>query len=154
MASTHDSQSMPDGGPELGPNDSASEQELRQLPVAELVKQLAEETSLLLRQELQLAKAEITQHGKRAGIGAGELGGAGLVALYALGALTACFIAALALVLPVWAAALIVAAVYGAIAGVLALVGRRELRQNLPPKPRRTERTVKEDIEWVRTRRS
>ena len=139
---------------ELGPEEPASPQELRELPVGELVKQLAQETSTLVRQELQLAKAELTQQGKRAGVGAGELGGAGLVALYALGALTACFIAALAIVLPVWAAALIVAAVYGAVAGVLALIGRRQLQQNMPPKAPRTERTIQEDIEWVKTRKS
>ncbi len=141
-------------GPDPGSQDPASPRELRELPIGELMKQLAEETSLLVRQELQLARAELTQQGKRAGIGIGELGGAGLVALYALGALTACFIAALALVLPVWAAALIVAAVYGAIAGVLALIGRRSLQQSLPPTPTRTERTIKEDIEWVKNRKS
>jgi Putative Actinobacterial Holin-X, holin superfamily III len=63
--------------------------ELRQLPMGELVKQLAEETSTLVRQELELARVEMTQKGKKAGIGLGELGGAGIVALYALGALTA-----------------------------------------------------------------
>lgn len=154
MASRYETHNAPEGRGEPGSSDPASERELRQLPTGELVKQLAEETSLLVRQELQLAKAELTQQGKRAGIGIGELGGAGLVALYALGALTACFIAALALVLPVWAAALIVAAVYGAVAGVLALVGRRELKENVPPRTPRTEQTVKEDIEWAKTRKS
>lgn len=154
MAYRYDPEGTQAGRAEPGPEDPASPQELRQLPLGELVKQLAEETSTLVRQELQLAKAELTQQGKRAGTGIGELGGAGLVALYALGALTACFIAALAIVLPVWAAALIVAAVYGAIAGVLALIGRRELQQNLPLKAPRTQRTVQEDIEWAKTRRS
>lgn len=153
MGNPYDAGGVAGSAPEPDPHRPASQEELRQLPVGELVKQLAEETSLLVREELQLAKAELTQQGKRAGIGIGELGGAGLVGLYALGALTACFIAALALALPVWAAALIVAAVYGAIAGVLALVGRRQLRQNLPPKPTRTERTVKEDIEWAKSRK-
>ena len=124
--------------------------DLRQLPAGELVKQLAEETSLLVRKELELAQAEMTQKGKKAGIGLGELGGAGIVALYALGALTACFIAALALAMPVWLAALIVAVVYGIIAGVLALIGRRQLQQSLPPTPERTQQTVKEDIEWAK----
>ena len=124
--------------------------DLRQLPAGELVKQLAEETSLLVRKELELAQAEMTQKGKKAGIGLGELGGAGIVALYALGALTACFIAALALAMPVWLAALIVAIVYGIIAGVLALIGRRQLQQSLPPTPERTQQTVKEDIEWAK----
>lgn len=154
MAYRYDSEGPQQGVGEPGPDEPASPQELRQLPVAELVKQLAEETSTLVRQELQLARAELTQQGKRAGMGIGELGGAGLVGLYALGALTACFIAALALVLPVWAAALIVAAVYGAIAGVLALVGRRQLQQNLPPTAPRTQRTIQEDVEWVKNRKS
>jgi uncharacterized protein YneF (UPF0154 family) len=125
--------------------------DLRQLPIGELVKQLAEETSTLVRQELELAKAEMTQKGKQAGLGLGELGGAGIVALYALGALTACLIAALALAMPVWLAALIVAVVFGVIAGVLALIGRRQLQQGLPPMPERTQQTVKEDIEWAKT---
>jgi Putative Actinobacterial Holin-X, holin superfamily III len=125
--------------------------DLRQLPIGELVKQLAEETSTLVRQELELAKAEMTQKGKQAGLGLGELGGAGIVGLYALGALTACLIAALALAMPVWLAALIVAVVYGIIASVLALIGRRQLQQGLPPTPERTQQTVKEDIEWAKT---
>jgi putative superfamily III holin-X len=127
--------------------------DLRQLPTGELVKQLAEETSTLVRQELELARAEMTQKGKKAGIGLGELGGAGIVALYALGALTACFIAALALAMPVWLAALIVAVVYGIIAGVLAMIGRRQLQQSLPPTPERTQETIKEDIEWAKNQR-
>ncbi|MBJ7596898.1 MAG: phage holin family protein [Candidatus Dormibacteraeota bacterium] len=126
------------------------EPDLRQQPMGELVKQLAEETSTLVRQELELAKAEMTQKGKKAGIGLGELGGAGIVALYALGALTACFIAALALAMPVWLAALIVAIVYGVIAGVLALIGRRQLQQSKPTSLERTEKTVKEDVEWAK----
>jgi uncharacterized protein YneF (UPF0154 family) len=124
--------------------------DLRQLPIGELVKQLAEETSTLVRQELELAKAEMTQKGKQAGLGLGELGGAGIVALYALGALTAGLIAALALAMPVWLAALIVAVVFGVIAGVLALIGRRQLQQGLPPMPERTQQTIKEDIEWAK----
>jgi hypothetical protein len=108
--------------------------DLRQLPIGELVKQLAEETSTLVRQELELAKAEMTQKGKQAGLGLGELGGA-----------------ALALAMPVWLAALIVAVVYGIIASVLALIGRRQLQQGLPPTPERTQQTVKEDIEWAKT---
>jgi putative superfamily III holin-X len=123
--------------------------DLRQLPVGELVKQLAEETSTLVRQELELARAEMTQKGKKAGLGLGELGGAGIVALYALGALTACLIAALALAMPVWLAALIVAVVYGIIAGVLALIGRRQLKSTSLT-PERTQQTVKEDVEWAK----
>jgi uncharacterized membrane protein YqjE len=126
--------------------------DLRRLPTGELVKELAEEVSNLVRAELDLAKAELTEKSKRAGIGLGELGAAGIVALYALGALTACFIAALALAMPVWAAALIVTVVYAIIAAVLALIGRQQLQRGLPPTPERTQRTIKEDIEWAKTR--
>ena len=126
--------------------------DLRQLPTGEIVKELAEEVSNLVRAELDLARAELTEKGKRAGIGIGELGAAGLVALYALGALTACIIAALALAMPVWTAALIVAVVYGIIALVLYLVGRQQLEKGLPPTPERTQQTIKEDIEWAKTR--
>lgn len=129
-------------------------EDLRRLPAGELVKQLAGETSTLVRQELALFRAEMLEKGKRAGLGLGEVGAAGLVGLYALGALTACFIAALALALPVWAAALIVAGVYGIVAAVLALVGRRQLEGNLPPRPERTSRTIKEDVEWAKSQKS
>lgn len=128
-------------------------EDLRRLPASELVKQLAEETGTLVRQELQLFRAEMLTKGKRAGLGLGELSGAGLVSLYAVGALTACFIAALALAMPVWAAALIVAVVYGAVAGALALVGRRQLQESLPATPERTARTIKEDVEWAKSQR-
>src|SRR5918911_1198171 len=127
--------------------------DLRRLPAGELVKQIGDEVSALVRAEIQLARAEVTAKGKRAGIGLGELGAAGIVALYALGALTACFIAALALAMPVWLVALIVAVVYGIIAGVLALIGRRQLQQGVPPTPERTQRTIKEDIEWAKNQR-
>jgi tetrahydromethanopterin S-methyltransferase subunit C len=127
--------------------------DLRGLPAGELVKELADEVSGLVKAELELARAELTEKGKRAGIGIGELGAAGLVGLYALGALTACFIAALAaLGAPVWAAALIVAIVYAVIALVLYLVGRQQLQRGLPPTPERTQQTIKEDIEWAKTR--
>ncbi len=128
-------------------------EDLRHLPTGELVKQLAEETSTLVRQEIELARAEMTAKAKRAGIGLGELGSAGIAALYGLGALTACVIAALALAMPVWAAALVVAVVYAAVAGVLALVGRRQLEQGLPVTPERTQQTIKEDLEWAKTRK-
>jgi Putative Actinobacterial Holin-X, holin superfamily III len=127
-------------------------EQLRHLPMGELVKQLAEETSTLVRQEIELARVEMTAKARRAGIGLGELGGAGIVAIYALGALTVCFIAALTLVLPVWAAALIVSVIYGVIAGILALIGRRQLERGLPPSPERTRQTIEEDVEWVKTR--
>jgi uncharacterized membrane protein YqjE len=125
---------------------------LRERPIGELIKQLAEETSTLVRQELELARAEMTQKGKKAGFGLGMFGGAGVAALLALGALTACLIAALDTGMALWLAALIVAVVYAAIAGVLALVGKERLDEASPPIPEQTQRSVKEDVEWAKTR--
>src|SRR4051794_17714334 len=86
--------------------------------VSDLLRQLSEQTTRLVRQEIELAKAEATEKGKKAGIGAGMLGGAAVIGLLALGALTACLILVLDLAMRTWVAALIVAAVYGAIAGI------------------------------------
>jgi MFS family permease len=120
--------------------------------VAELVKQLSEQTSRLARQEVELAKAELAIKGKRAGAGAGMFGGAGLFGLYALGALTAAAILALATALDGWLAALIVAAVYGAIAGVLALQGKNKVQAATPPVPEQATESVKEDVRWAKDR--
>ena len=116
--------------------------------MSELVKDLGEQTSTLVRQELELARVELTEKGKAAGIGAGMFGGAGLFGFFAFAALTACFIAALATaVTHVWLAALIVTLVYAAVAGVLALLGKGKVKQATPPMPERTQRSVKADIE-------
>jgi MFS family permease len=120
--------------------------------VAELVKQLSEQSSRLARHEIELAKAELTAKGKRAGMGAGMFGGAGLFALYAVGALTAAIILALATAVAGWLAALIVAAVYGAIAGVLALRGKRKVQEATPPMPEQATESVKEDVRWTKSR--
>ena len=120
--------------------------------VAELVKQLAEQSSRLARQEVELAKAELAVKGKRAGQGAGMFGGAGLFGLYALGALTAAAILALATAVAGWLAALIVAVVYGAIAGVLALTGKNKVAAATPPVPEQATESVKEDVRWAKSR--
>jgi uncharacterized membrane protein YqjE len=120
--------------------------------VPQLLKQLSEQTQTLVRQELDLAKAEMTEKGKKAGLGAGLFGGAGVMGLFAFGALTACIIALLATAMDTWLAALIVAVVYAAIAGVLALRGKREIQQATPAAPEQTVETVKEDVEWAKTR--
>jgi hypothetical protein len=125
----------------------------RELSVPELLKQLSQETSTLVKQELDLAKAELTEKGKQAGTGAGMLGGAGLFGLGAFGAITACAIALLATAINhTWIAALIVAAVYGAVTGVLAMRGKDKLQEATPPAPQTVE-TVKEDVEWAKTRK-
>jgi uncharacterized membrane protein YqjE len=121
--------------------------------VGDLLKELSEQTSTLVRQELDLAKAEMAEKGKQAGLGAGMFGGAGLFGLLSLIALTACFIVALDHAVSDWLAALIVAAVYAAIAGVLALTGRNKVREAAPAVPQQTVDTVKEDVEWAKTQR-
>ena len=125
--------------------------DLRDRSLPDLLKQLSQETTQLVHQELELAKAELQQKGKQAGAGAGLFGGAGAIGLAALGALTACFILALDLVLPAWLAALIVAVVYGIIAFVLVKQGQARLKRATPPVPTQTIETVKEDVEWAKT---
>ena len=100
--------------------------------VGDLLKELSEQTSTLVRQELELARAELTQKGRAAGIGAGMFGGAGLFGLLALIALTACLVMALDRAMVDWLAALVVAAAYAAIAGALALQGRNKVREAAP----------------------
>jgi MFS family permease len=129
-----------------------SQEELRERPVGELIRQLANETTTLVKQELDLAKAEMAEKGKRAGIGAGMWGAAGVAALLALGALTAFLILTLDGAMPNWAAALIVAAVYGAIAGVLYLLGRKRVEAAGKPVPEEAVSNVKEDVKWAKTR--
>jgi tetrahydromethanopterin S-methyltransferase subunit C len=121
-----------------------------QQSLGELTKQLSEQTTTLARMEVELAKAELQQKGKQIGIGAGAFGGAGLIGLFAFGALTATFILALAEAVDPWLAALIVTAVYSAIAGVLALVGRRRVQEGTPPTPERAIESTKEDVETAK----
>jgi hypothetical protein len=125
--------------------------DLRERPIGELLKQLSEETTRLVHQELELAKAELAQKGKQAGLGAGLFAAAGAIGLLAAAALTACFILALDAVMPAWLAALIVAVVYAAAAAVLALRGRERVKQAIPPMPEQTIETVKEDVQWAKT---
>jgi MFS family permease len=131
------------------PHDDAG---LRERPIGELVKQLADQTSTLVHQELELAKAELAEKGRQAGKGAGLLGGAAVIGLLAAGALTAFLIMLLDGVLANWLAALVVAAAFGVIAAVLALQGRKKMQAAVPPLPEQTVETVKEDVEWAKTR--
>jgi uncharacterized membrane protein YqjE len=118
--------------------------------VAELSRRLTEQTTRLVRAEVELAKAELAAKGKRAGIGAGMFGGAGVVGLYAVGALTAAVILALATAMTAWLAALIVAVLYAAVAGVLALTGKQQVQSATPPVPEQAVESVKEDVEWTK----
>jgi uncharacterized membrane protein YqjE len=125
---------------------------LRERGIGDLVRQLSGQVSTLVHQEVELAKAEAAEKGKQAGVGAGMLGGAGVAGLLALGALTAFLILVLAIVLPAWAAALIVTALWGAVAAVLGLQGREKLREMGKPVPEKTVETVKEDVQWLKSR--
>jgi uncharacterized membrane protein YqjE len=125
--------------------------DLRERPLGELLKQLSEETTQLVHQELELAKAELAQKGRQAGLGAGLFGAAGVIGFLALAALTTCIILLLDGTMPAWLAALIVAAVYAAVAAVLAMRGRAKVKQATPPVPEQTVETVKEDVEWAKT---
>jgi predicted lipid-binding transport protein (Tim44 family) len=129
-----------------------AQDDLRDRPIGDLLRELSQETTTLVKQELELAKAEMTQKGKEAGVGAGFIGGGALFGLGMFGALTAALIALLATAVDhVWLAALIVAVVYGAIAGVLALRGKDKIQEAAPVAPEQTVETVKEDVEWART---
>lgn len=118
----------------------------------ELVKTAAEQISRLVRSELALARAEMTEKRKKVGLGAGMLGGGGLAALYGLAALLAAVVLGLAEAMPAWLAAFIVAVLLFAAAGVLAVVGRREVKQAAPMVPEETVRSVKADIDEVKER--
>ncbi|WP_084265981.1 phage holin family protein [Actinomadura macra] len=118
----------------------------------ELVKQATQQVSELMRAELRLAVAELKDKGRHAGTGAGLFGGAGLVALYGVGVLLAAAVAALALVLPVWASALIIGAVLMAVAGLLALLGRRQTSQATPPKPEMAMDEARQTVSEIKER--
>ena len=117
---------------------------------AELVKQVSEQTQRLIRQEIALARLEIADKAKHAGIGAGMLGGAAMVAFFGLGTLIAMLVLLLATALDAWLAALIVTVVLLALAGILAMAGKGQLARATPPAPEQAIESVKADVEEVR----
>jgi hypothetical protein len=121
-------------------------------PLGELVQDLSRQTSTLIRQEMRLAQAELAEKGKHAGKGAGMFGGAGVVALYGLGALIAAAILGLATVLEPWIAAAAIGVGLLVIAGLLALTGKREIEEAGPPKPELAMESVQRDVETVKAR--
>ena len=131
-----------------------SENDLHEQPIGEIAKNLTSDLSLLLRQEIELAKAEMAQKGRAAMPGLGMFGGAGVVALGAAGALTACLVLVFSLFLPDWAAALIVGVAMAAVAFVLIRQGKERIADAGTPVPEQTIETVKEDVEWAKTRAS
>jgi Putative Actinobacterial Holin-X, holin superfamily III len=124
----------------------------RDVPVGELVKQLSEQVSALVRDELKLAQLEMTRKGKQAGLGIGMFGASGLVALYAVGCLLACAIIAISGVVAAWLAALIVGAALLAASGVAALLGKGRLQKATPPVPEQAASSVRADVEEIKER--
>ncbi|MGE4425954.1 MAG: phage holin family protein [Solirubrobacteraceae bacterium] len=130
---------------------NSQDEDLRQQSVAELVQRLATQTQTLVRQELQLAQAEMRQKGRQAGLGVGMFGGSGLLVLFGLGALVTAAILALATAVSPWLAALIVAVVLFAVAGGLALTGKHELDEATPPTPERAIDEGRNAVDEIRT---
>ena len=120
--------------------------------IGDLVKQLSEQTSTLVRKELQLAQLEMTEKGKRAGIGAGLFGGAGLIAVFGVATLIAAAVLALATAVDPWLAALIVAVVLLAAAGIAALTGKKQVEQAVPPAPEQAIQSGKRSVDEVKGR--
>jgi uncharacterized membrane protein YqjE len=119
--------------------------------IGELVKDLSRDVSELVHQEIELARVEMTEKGKKAGRGLGMFGGSAAFALVTLGGSMATITILLDLVMPLWLAALITTVVYGVVAAVLALRGRDELKEAGAPIPERTRDSIKEDIQWAKT---
>ena len=131
-----------------------AQQDVNELPVSELVQRMSQQTADLVRKELELAPVEMKETGKRAGSGAGLFGGAGLVTVYAVGALIATAILGLSEAVDAWLAALIVTVVLFVIAGVSALVGKKQVEQATPPQPEQAIRSTRRDVDEVKGRAS
>jgi hypothetical protein len=131
-----------------------NDNQLRDRPLGEVAKNLTSDVSLLVRQEIELAKAEMAQKARTAAPGIGMFGGAGVVALCTAGALTAFAVLVFSIFLPEWAAALIVGAVLAALAVVLVRQGKERVADAGKPIPEQTIETVKEDVQWTKTRAS
>lgn len=122
--------------------------------MGELFKRLSDQTSVLIRQEVELAKAELSEKGKQAGAGAGLLGAGALLGIFGLAVLTAALVIGLAGVMEDWVAAVIVGVIYLAAAAFAGLRGRDKVREAAPVLPEETVETVKEDVQWAKTQAS
>ena len=131
---------------------NGSSPDLRERPIGEIASDLTRDLSLLVRQEVALARAEMAEKGKAAAPGLGMIGGAGLLALMAAGSVTAFAVLVLATFLPAWLSAFIVAAVLAGAAYVLAKRGKEKVEHVGTPLPTQTIETIKEDLEWAKTR--
>jgi len=124
--------------------------DVREESVGDLVQRLSEQTATLIRQEMRLAQAELKEKGKQAGIGAGLIGAAGIVALAGIGALVAAVILVIGEAMAMWISALIVSGALLAVAGVMALVGKRQVAAAVPPKPEAAMESVKADVAEIK----
>jgi Flp pilus assembly protein TadB len=129
---------------------TVNEPDTAQKSTAELVKVASEQIQRLVRDELKLAQAELTRKGKHAGIGAGLFGAGGLIALYGVAALLTAVVLLLTYVMPAWVAAVIVGVVLLGVAGLLALVGKKQVQQATPAAPEEAVSNVKADVATVR----
>jgi uncharacterized membrane protein YqjE len=127
-------------------------EDLRDQSFGELFKQLSQQTSTLVRQEVELARTELKEKGRSAGPGAGMMGAGGLLGLGAFGALTAMLIVLLDLWVDAWLACLIVTAVYAVVGAILVMAGKRRVQAVGPPVPEQTIETLKEDVQWAKTK--
>jgi membrane protein len=130
--------------------DRVTTDELSDRSIGHLVQRLSQQTATLVRQEMRLAQVELQEKGRRAGRGAGMFGGAGIVALYGAGALIAAAILLIGTAVEPWLAAVIVGVVLLALAGLLALLGKKQVQQATPPKPERAMESVQRDVEHVK----
>jgi len=127
-------------------------EDLRDQSFGELFKQLSQQTSTLVRQEVELARTELKEKSRSAGPGAGMMGAGGLLGLGAFGALTAMLIVLLDMWVDAWLACLIVTAVYAVVGAILVMAGKRRVQAVGPPVPEQTIETLKEDVQWAKTR--
>jgi len=134
----------------MSSNDQGTE--LRERPLGEVARDLTRDLSLLVRQEVELAKSEMAEKGRVAAPGLGMIGGAGVVGLMAAGALTAFLVLVLSIVLDEWLAALLVGLVLAVVAFLLAKQGKERVEEAGTPVPEQTIETVKEDVEWAKNR--
>jgi len=132
--------------------DGAGAPTVHERSTGDLVKLLSEQVTVLVRDELKLAQVEMSRKGKQAGLGAGMLGGGGLIALYGVGCLIACAIIAISGVLSAWLAALIVGAALLAAAGAAALFGKGRLQKSTPPVPKQAVAGIKTDVDVIKER--
>lgn len=127
--------------------------DLRDRSIGDLMKQLSTDMSTLVRKEIELAKAEMSQKGKQATAGVAMFGGAWAAGMMALVAATLFLVFLLAEVMDVWVAALIVTVITGAVAYFLAMRGRDRMKEATPPIPEQTVETLKEDVQWAKNPR-